>query len=55
MRGLDGEERVDGVREEKKTLIPTFSRNREKGRTGAGLFFSPLPLAGESRVRVFFL
>ena len=38
----------------KKTLIPTFSRKREKGRIDAGLHFSPLPLAGEGRVRVFF-
>jgi hypothetical protein len=27
------------MREVKKTLIPTFSRKREKGRAGAGLFF----------------
>ena len=38
-----------------KTLIPTFSRKREKGRTAAVSFSSPLPLAGEGRVRVFFL
>jgi len=45
---------VGGVREDKKkTLIPTFSRKREKGRPGAGLLLSPLPLAGEGRVRVF--
>jgi hypothetical protein len=41
------------VKKEKKTLIPTFSREREKGRVSAGLFLSPLPLAGEGRVRVF--
>jgi hypothetical protein len=38
-----------------KTLIPTFSRKREKGRAGVGLLVHPLPLAGEGRVRVFFL
>jgi hypothetical protein len=31
------------------------SRKREKGLNGAGLHFHPLPLAGEGRVRVFFL
>jgi hypothetical protein len=46
---------VVGVREVKKTLIPTFSREREKECVGAGLHLSPLPLAGEGRVRVFFL
>ena len=35
----------------KKTLIPAFSRTREKERNGA--FVHPLPLAGEGRVRVF--
>jgi hypothetical protein len=35
----------------KKTLIPSFSRKREKGRKVALLH--PLPLAGEGRVRVF--
>jgi hypothetical protein len=53
---MDGEERVGGVREvkdKKKTLIPAFSRTREKGRAGAGLHFHPLPFAGEGRVRVF--
>ena len=47
---------MDGVRDEKKnkTLIPTFSRKREKGRIETGLFlYNPLPLAGEGRVRVF--
>jgi hypothetical protein len=39
----------------KKTLIPAFSRKREKERTCASLFLSPLPLAGEGRVRVFLL
>jgi hypothetical protein len=37
---------------EKKAPIPTFSRKLEKGRAGAGLLISPLPLAGEGRVRV---
>ncbi len=35
----------------KKTLIPTFSRKREKARVGA--IPSPLPLAGDGRVRAF--
>jgi hypothetical protein len=55
LRGLDGEERVGGVRgNKKKTLIPTFSREREKGCAGAS-FSNPLPQAGEGRVRVFLL
>jgi hypothetical protein len=43
------------VREVKKekTLIPTFSRKREKEHRCVGLFLSPL--AGEGRVRAFFL
>jgi hypothetical protein len=43
------------LKERRKTLIPTFSRKREKGRTDASLPFLsyPLPLAGEGRVRVF--
>jgi hypothetical protein len=56
---------VGGVSE--KTLIPTFSREREKGHARAGLLLpplplagkgaslSPLPLAGEGRVRAFLL
>jgi len=44
---------VGSVRK-KKTLIATFSREREKGRAGAGLL-SPLPLAGEGRVRALLL
>jgi hypothetical protein len=43
------------MKKNKKTLIPTFSRKREKGPVGANLPISPLPLAGEGRVRVFFL
>jgi hypothetical protein len=40
----------------RKTLIPTFSRKREKGRAAsfARTGGNPLPLAGEGRVRVFF-
>jgi hypothetical protein len=46
---------MGGVRGEgRKTLIPTFSRKREKRRAGAGLL-PPLPLAGEGRVRAFLL
>jgi len=40
-------------KEKKKTLIPAFSRRREKEIRAA--VRSPLPLAGEGRVRVFFL
>jgi len=41
---------------QRKTLIPTFSREREKECAGADLpFLHPLSLAGEGRVRVFFL
>jgi hypothetical protein len=36
----------------KKTLIPTFSRKREKGCAGVS-FLNPLPLAREGRMRVF--
>jgi hypothetical protein len=35
---------------EKKTLIPAFSRKREKEPAGVS---SPLPLAGEGWVRAF--
>ena len=46
---------MGGMRLEKRneTLIPIFSREREKGHVGASLLH-PLPLAGEGRVRVFF-
>ncbi len=37
----------------KKTLIPTFSREPEKGQAGRASFVFPLPLAGEGRVRAF--
>jgi len=41
--------------ERKKTLIPTFSREREKERAArVATFSNPLPLAGEGRVRAFF-
>src|SRR3954471_23634465 len=41
MRGLDGEERVGGVNgNKKKTLIPTFSRKREKEHADAGSTFT---------------
>jgi len=40
--------------ERKKTLIRTFSREREKERAArVATFSNPLPLAGEGRVRVF--
>jgi hypothetical protein len=41
-------------RRSKKTLIPPFSRKREK-ELGRRAPTTPLPLAGEGRVRVFFL
>jgi hypothetical protein len=42
------------VNEKNKTLIPAFSREREKGHSdGSGFHVHPLPLAGEGRVRVF--
>jgi hypothetical protein len=38
-----------------KTLIPTFSRERRRGEPAqVSDFLSPLPLAGEGRVRVSF-
>jgi hypothetical protein len=40
---------------QKKALIPTFSREREKESVSDCFLVSPLPLAGEGRVRVFFL
>jgi hypothetical protein len=38
---------MGSVRDRKKTLIPTFSRKREKEQGSAPLL--PLPLAGEGR------